>query len=202
MNYNDGILENKAFKFVKQLLYNIAVSICIILAFCLFFVYVFHYRAYDVLSGSMMPAIRKHDLVVVHKANEYKVGDVIKFDQTETESLPTVHRVIAIKDGVYVCHGDAVAFTTNSAGGKNWRDVAESIKDMSLDQIKEEISNNQYVTINQIEGKVVGTLANYGVYINFIGEHKVLFITMIVGLWCITMVFQNEIEMTKARRFA
>ncbi len=200
MNYYDGILENKAFKFVKQLLYNIAVSICIILAFCLLFVYGFKFKPYNVLTGSMEPAIGVDDLVIVHSSKEYKVGDVLKFDQTGDNKLPTVHRLIGIKEGYYICHGDNTNYSYSV--NKDWHEEADAIKDMSYEELRAGSNNYQYVTANQIEGKVVGTLTNYGKYIDFIGKHKVLFITMIVGLWCITMVFQNEIEMSKARRFA
>lgn len=200
MNYNDQILENKAFKFVKQLFYNIAIGIVIILAVCLLFVYAFHYRPYKVLSGSMHPSIKVGDMVVVHKANEYKVGDVIKFDQTESATLPTVHRLIAVKDNVYVCHGDNVVYSHSA--NEDWKEEAEAIKDMTLTEIKNSSHDYQYVEASQIEGKVVVVAANYGDYIDFISAHKMLFITIILGLWCFTYVVQTELEIKRARRLA
>lgn len=202
MNYNDQILENKAFKFAKQLMYNIAIGIVIILAFCLLFVYAFHYRPYKVLTASMHPAMKVGDMVVVHSAKEYKVGDVLKFDQSGTGNLPTVHRIIAIKDGTYVCHGDNVAFQYQ---GENetwtWKQEAAVAEGKTLAQLREEDKAlYQYVTPNQVEGKVVTTIANYGTYVDFISQHKMLFITIVVGLWCISFVAQNEIEMRNARR--
>lgn len=203
MNYNDQILENKAFKFAKQLMYNIAIGIVIILAFCLLFVYAFHYRPYKVLTGSMHPSIKVGDLVVVHKADEYKVGDVLKFDRTETKNFPTVHRLIAIKGDTYVCHGDNVGYHLNFENKEDWswEDEAKAAEGKTLAELKE-IGGPDYqdMTIDQIEGKVVTTVANYGTYIDFIAEHKMLFIAIVVGLWCISSVVQNEIEMRNARR--
>lgn len=199
MNYNDQILENKTFKFVKQLVYNLAVAICIVLAFCLLMVYAFHYRPYNVLTASMHPAIKVGDMVIVHKENEYKVGDVLKFDQTETSELPTVHRLIGIKDNTYICHGDNVGYQYSA--NSSWEEERDAIKDKSLAEVKSEASAlYQYVTIDQIEGKVIGVAKNYGTYINFVADHKVLFITIVLGLWCITSVAQNEIELRRAKR--
>lgn len=200
MNYNDQILENKAFKFVKQLFYNIAISVVIVLAVCLLFVYAFHYMPYKVLTGSMYPSIKVGDMVVVHKSNEYKVGDVLKFDQTETAQLPTVHRLVAIKDGKYICHGDNVdySFSTN----ESWKEEADALSNMTLAEIQSGSHNYQYVDAEDIEGKVVTTLANYGTYLDFIAQHKILFITIILGLWCFTYVVQTELEIKRARRLA
>lgn len=202
MNYNDDILENKAFKFAKQLMYNIAIGIVIILAFCLLFVYAFHYKPYKVLTGSMYPSIKVGDMVVVHSAKEYKVGDVLKFDITESETLPTVHRLIAIKGDTYVCHGDNVGYQYG-AGQENWtwQQEAEIASTKTLEELRSEASGlYQFMTIDKIEGKVVTTIANYGTYVDFIANHKMLFIAIVVGLWCISAVAQNEIEMRNARR--
>ncbi len=204
MNYNDQILDNKAFKFAKQLIYNLAISICIILAVCLVFVYGFHYRPYNVVSPSMTPEIGVGDMVIVHSKKEYKVGDVLKFDEHDGK-LPTVHRIIAIRDGVYICHGDAVHDERVYTDDKTWQDMVELAKDMTYEEIKENIPNCQYIDERDgdtVEGIVVAVVANYGTYINFISEHKVLFITIVLGLWCFTYVVQNEIEIRKARRLA
>lgn len=200
MNYNDQILENKTFKFVKQLIFNLALSVCIVLAVCLVFAYAFNYRAYNVLTGSMEPSIQIGDLVVVHKADEYKVGDVLKFDQTETSTLPTVHRIIAIKDGTYVCHGDNVQYIY-SLENQSQEEESQIASTKDLATLRTEGSGiYQFVTIDQVEGKVVATLSNYGSYVTFISNHKVLFITIILGIWCFTYTISNEIEIKQAHR--
>lgn len=199
MNYNDEILENKAFKFTKQLIHNIAISFVIILAVCLVLVYAFRFRPYKVLTGSMEPSIKTGDMVVVHTAEEYKVGDILKFDQTGTGGLPTVHRLIGIKDGIYICHGDNVGYQYSS--NEDWQEEAKAIEDKTLAQVRSEATAlYQYVEAGQIEGKVVTVAANYGTYIDFISAHKVLFITIILGIWCFTYIVQNEIEMRNTRR--
>ena len=55
MHYNDQILENKPFNFFKQLMYNIALAICIMLVGVLILVYGFKFRLYEVLSDSQYP---------------------------------------------------------------------------------------------------------------------------------------------------
>ncbi len=204
MNYNDQILENKAFKFVKQLFYNIAISVVIVLAVCLLFVYAFHYMPYKVLTPSMYPVIKVGDMVVVHKADEYKVGDVLKFDQHDGK-LPTVHRIIGIIDGVYICHGDnnQYQFYNGNPQDWTWQQEAEIVKGKSLSEIDRTL--NQLVSTangDTIEGKVVITAAHYGDYVDFISAHKMLFITIILGLWCFTYVVQTELEIKRARRLA
>lgn len=200
MNYNDQILENKAFKFAKQLIYNLAIGIVIILAVCLIFVYAFHFRPYIVLSDSMYPIYKQYvTVVIVHPEKEYKVGDVPKFRMGS--DTPVVHRIIAIKGDTYVCHGDAVRDDHVYTDDKTWQDIAELANNMSLEEIQNgAIPNCQFIKLDQIEGKVVTTIDNWGTYINFIAEHKILFITIILGLWCFTYVAQNEIEMRNAKR--
>ena len=79
MNYNDQILENKTFNFFKQLMYNIALALCIMLVGVLIMVYGFKIRLYEVLSDSQYPVFKKGDMVVVVPQKEYKVGDIISY---------------------------------------------------------------------------------------------------------------------------
>ena len=48
MNYKDDILENKAFNLFKQLIYNLALAICIMLVGVLVCTYGFNYELYVV----------------------------------------------------------------------------------------------------------------------------------------------------------
>ena len=176
MNYNDEILENKAFSFFKQLLLNLAIAICVILAFFVVMVYAFGYRPYNVLTGSMEPAISAGDLVIVKSQDEYQVGDVIKF-QLSDGGLPVTHRIVEIVDNngttIYRCRGDN-----------------PNISDTEI----------QNVRLQQIEGKVVYTIDNWGTYITFVDEHKFLIIALVISIWCITCTVQNELDMRKDRR--
>ena len=136
MKYTDQILENKTFNFVKQLLYNILLSICIMLVIAVAGIYIFKFRPYVVWSGSMTPTIMVDDVVVVKSQKEYKEGDVIKF---QWGTLPVTHRIIEIKEEnnqkIYVCRGDAVQET-----------------------------EKQNVTASMIEGKVVMVLPGFGFF--------------------------------------
>lgn len=208
MNYNDEILDNKAFKFIKQLIYNIALAICILLVGVLIMVYGFKFRLYEVLSDSQAPYFVRGDMVVVRPQKEYKVGDIIKFDEG---GLPTSHRLIAIveENGTkyYVCHGDNnqnVDGTYNKVS--DWKDDVASFNKlfyedkMTLTEI-EGIATIQTPTANQVEGKVLFHFDQFGTYMKFIKEHSVLVIIVICGIWGMSYVVQNEIELRKNRRF-
>ncbi len=207
MNYKDEILENKAFKFFKQLMYNIALAICIMLVGVLIMVYGFKFRLYEVLSDSQAPIFREHDLVVVKAQKEYKVGDIIKFDTT----IPVTHRIIAIYDKgselMFICHGDAVPSANPENGAKNaaWQDDAAYVQSLidagkDLTYIAENTQNEQIIKLSQVEGKVIAHLDNYGTKIKFVKDHYMLFIALVAGIWCISGVVQNELDLKKCRR--
>jgi len=214
MNYNDQILENKAFNFFKQLVYNIAVAICIMLLGVLILVYGFKFKLYNVMSDSQAPVYFAGDMVVVKAQNEYNVGDILKFDKTETADLPTTHRLIYIledKDSgtkYYVCHGDAVQNVDRSDTDYGWEDDSAYVKQLVEEnkltktdlENSDKAANIQIVTESQIEGKVVAHASNYGTYITFIKEHYMLFIALIAGIWCISSVIQNEIDVKRSLR--
>lgn len=213
MNYNDEILENKPFNFFKQLTYNIALAICIMLVGVLILVHGFKFGLYEVLTGSEEPYLPTGCMVVVKAQDEYKVGDLIKFDTSGKGSLPTVHRLVAIIDGHYICHGDN---TQNVDGSypesiedSGWEDDAAFIQDLLENGATYEtmisnelIKNVQTVDLNEIEGKVVAHIDNYGTYFKFIQDHSMLIIALVAGIWCFSNVIQNEIDMKKCRRLA
>lgn len=212
MIYNDEILENKAFNFFKQLMYNIALAVCIMLIGVLILVYGFKFRLYEVLSDSQAPYFTKGDMVVVKAQKEYKVGDIIKFDTSKNKTMPTTHRLIAIlEEGgktYYICHGDNVQDLDGGyAGVPCWEDDAAYIQDMIdnnktlSDILSIPYKNNiQVPTLNQIEGKVVAHIDNYGTYFQFLKTHYLLFIALVAGIWCISSTIQNEIDIKKCRR--
>jgi len=207
MNYKDDILENKAFRFFKQLMYNIALAICIMLVGVLILVYGFKFRLYEVLSDSQAPIFREHDLVIVKAQKEYKVGDIVKFDT----SIPVTHRIIGIygegNELRFICHGDNVPSANPDNGAKNakWEDDAAYVQSMinegkDLTYIADNTQNEQIIKLSQVEGKVVAHLDNYGAKIKFVKEHYMLFIALVAGIWCISGVTQNEIDMKRCRR--
>ena len=207
MNYNDQILENKPFNFFKQLMYNIAVAICIMLVGVLILVYGFKFRLYEVLSDSQAPEFVKGDMVIVKAQSEYKVGDIVKFDT----SIPVTHRLIAVieENGTkhYVCHGDNVQ-SVNPANGADtalWTEDAAYIKELmdegkTLAEIRTLTQNVQITTIDQIEGTVIAHVDNYGTYFNFIQGHWGLLIALVAGVWCVSSVVQNELDIKRVRR--
>ena len=65
---------------------------------------VFGFSSAVVLSGSMEPAIRVDDMVIVHKQDFYKLLDVIMY---EGENSMITHRVVGLRDDSYVTRGDS-----------------------------------------------------------------------------------------------
>lgn len=205
MNYNDQILENKAFTFFKQLMYNIALSICIMLGVVFILVAGFKFQLYEVLSNSQAPYFTTGDMVVVRQAKEYNVGDILTFEQN---GALVTHRIIAIKNNggskTYYCHGDNVQSANPHATTHivPWQDDSKYVQDL-LDRgetISGNTQNLQVVTQSQIKGKVLNSIDNYGTYFKFIKEHYMLFIALVAGIWCISNVTTNELDIKKAKR--
>ena len=57
-----------------------------------------------VLSGSMEPELSVNDLIIVRRADEYSVGDVVVY---RSGGMSVVHRVVSADDKTVVTKGDA-----------------------------------------------------------------------------------------------
>lgn len=208
MNYNDQILENKEFKFFKQLMYNIAVVMCIILMGVLVLVYGFKYQLYNVISDSQAPYFYKNDMVIAKAQDSYKAGDIIKFNLAT--GIPVAHRLIYVheENGVtyYICHGDNVDAANPDAEThlvpweedreyvKNYLNSGKTIKDLD-DNI-----NVQVITFNQIDGLIVGSVKAVGGIFSFIKDHSMLFIALVAAVWCVSYTIQSEMEIKRSLR--
>lgn len=64
----------------------------------------FGYGAAVVLSGSMEPAIRTDELIIVQAREDYEVGDVVVY---QTGYTMVVHRIVAMDGQTVVTRGDA-----------------------------------------------------------------------------------------------
>ncbi len=101
----------------KQILQLIAILLAILLLGFLSFSLIVAMRSNDrlampfgfgmaiVLSGSMEPELSVDDLVLIKRARELEVGQIVVY-QTETDSL-TVHRIIKISGDTIITQGDA-----------------------------------------------------------------------------------------------
>lgn len=206
MNYNDQILENKAFTFFKQLMYNLALSICIMLGVVFILVAGFKFQLYEVLSDSQAPYFKTGDMVVVRPAKDYNIGDILTFEQN---GALVTHRIIAIKNTgnakTYYCHGDNVQSANPNEKERYtvpWREDSAYVQGL-IDEGKSldgNTQNLQVVTSSQIKGKVINSISKYGTYFKFVKEHYMLFIALVAGIWCISSVTTNELDMKKAKR--
>ena len=57
-----------------------------------------------VLSGSMEPTLQVNDLVIVHRQDSYRTGDIVVF---QTGSALVVHRIVSMDGDTVVTKGDA-----------------------------------------------------------------------------------------------
>jgi len=64
----------------------------------------FGYGAAIVLSGSMEPALNVNDLLIIHKAADYTVGDIVVYQ--DAHNL-IVHRIVEDNGDTVVTRGDA-----------------------------------------------------------------------------------------------
>lgn len=212
MNYNDEILEQKAFNFFKQLMYNIALALCILLLGALIMVYGFKFQLYNVKSNSEAPYFYKGDMVVVKEQESYEVGDILTFNQG---GALVSHRLLAIftekKSEItyYLCHGDANGSTDSSKKDEitPWEEDAAFVQNIinenpniTLAELTGKADDLQATTLGDIKGIVIAKISNYGTYLEFIQNHAGLFIALVAGIWCISSVVQNELEMKRARR--
>ena len=210
MNYSDNILENKEFNFFKQLMYNLALSICIMLLLALIAVYGFKFRLYEVLSDSQAPFFKTGDIVVVKEQESYEVGDILKFSLDS--GMPVTHRLIGIYEDAsgkkyYICHGDNTQSCNPAYADRTmkWEDDSQYVKEVletsaTWQEAKSKIKNSQIIEEKQIEGAVVTHIDNYGTYLQYIKDYYMLIIALVLGIWTITTTVQNEIEMKKCRR--
>ena len=63
----------------------------------------FGYGQAIVLSGSMEPALSVNDLIIYHQKDQYKVGDIIAY---QDGNMLVTHRVIDISKGMITTKGD------------------------------------------------------------------------------------------------
>lgn len=58
------------------------------------------------VEGKDPVKVSEHDLILIKKTNDYKIGDVITFIH-EGEKIPTTHRIVGRTDDGYLTKGDA-----------------------------------------------------------------------------------------------
>lgn len=57
-----------------------------------------------VLTGSMADAIQPDDVIITHRQDAYKVGDIVTY---QTGTMSVTHRIIAVHENGYRTKGDA-----------------------------------------------------------------------------------------------
>ena len=57
-----------------------------------------------VLSGSMEPALSVGDLLIIRQQENYETGNIVVY---QSGTMPVVHRIVAMSDGIVTTRGDA-----------------------------------------------------------------------------------------------
>lgn len=110
-------------------------------------------RSYHVVvTGSMAGTIDEGDLVIVKKADSYKLYDVITFAH-EGETIPTTHRIVRIGDGVFYTKGDA--------------NISEDLKPVKQ---------------SEIIGVVTDTIPHFGLFFKWVAEEGGWIYFVIAGI--------------------
>lgn len=65
---------------------------------------IFGYTMFEVISGSMEPAIEKWDVILVKIEDEFEVGDIVSF---KSDGAFVTHRVVEKKGDTYITKGDS-----------------------------------------------------------------------------------------------
>ena len=120
------------------------------------------------MSGSMEPTIRVGSLAVVKPASDYKIGDIITFNRSNSTSKKetTTHRILSILEKnsvkVYTTKGDA----NNTA-------------------------DSQTITENQIVGKYLFNIAFLGYLLTYIKTLPGLILIIVIPA---TVIIYEEVK--------
>lgn len=68
---------------------------------------IFGYQFYDLVSGSMEPALHVEDKILVQSTDKFNVGDIITYALDDGGQEFNTHRVVSINDDIIVTRGDA-----------------------------------------------------------------------------------------------
>lgn len=213
MKYDFQSFGIKVFNMVKQILFNIALTVCIFLGGILLIVWCGGFRLYEVSSTSQRPLFTTGDIVVVNAKTEYKVGDIIVFKDGKT-ALPITHRIIGIYYNTngsikaYICHGDNVE-SVNPNDDENliisWREDSKYIQNLindgkTLAEIAGEVNDIQTASPKQVRGVVVTHIDDMGTVFAFIKKHYLFVICLILGVYIISDFIETNIIVNQAKR--
>jgi len=139
-------------KLIVQIFLSIITFLLIMLMFLTFYFivqkqkgnvpYILGYSAFIATGSSMHPYINEGDFLIIKKANQYKVNDIISY--LNYDNIVVTHRIIKEnKDKTFVTRGD----NNNFNDGKN---------------VKRE----------NIYGKVIYIISGFGVLLSFVLNYK------------------------------
>lgn len=65
----------------------------------------FGFTTHIVISESMEPTIKKNDIIIVKRSDQYNIGDIITY--IREDGLSITHRIISSNPDGYILQGDA-----------------------------------------------------------------------------------------------
>lgn len=177
-----AILFSSSMKHIKNIVYGLLIVVLCIFALMVVISNIdtpLKVRLYAVQSGSMEPALHTGSVVLTKEFPDYKIGDIITYQNSEVAKIPVTHRIYRIKDTpegkAYISKGDA----------NNVDDKAPIIK-------------------SQILGKVIFTLPLFGYVVQFsktqFGFLAIVVIPATLIIYSELIKVKNEIVTMYSRR--
>ena len=83
-------------------LFSLFLLISIIILVC----FILQIRLAIVLSGSMEPALKINDIIIIKPSSKFKVGDIVIYEE-ENSKISIAHRIIKINEDTIITKGDA-----------------------------------------------------------------------------------------------
>lgn len=125
-----------------------------------------------VMSGSMEPTLAVNDLILVRAQNEYKVGDIIMYENKSGTST-TTHRIVAIVEGGYQTKGDNPANSVDP----------DIVKD------------------SQVVGKVIFQVAGVGLVIKYLKSTEgIISMFLVLAMIIFIMIYANKRDENKGEQ--
>lgn len=170
MKYTSTIKDSKEYGLIKNILYNLVLSVFITLTVSVLAVYIFRLRLDIVLSNSMNPVFYKDDIVVVQPCDDYNEGDIIEYQLTKS-SMPVSHRIVkkigSGENSMFVTKGDA---NPNTDG---------------------------MIPYACVKGKVIAIIEDGNLLYEFIKNNYILLLDILLGVWVLVTTLVGEIEINK-----
>lgn len=107
MYYHDGIYKRTGISGIIKYIWNLLLQLLAgFLCVLLVLIFLFGYKPFIVVSGSMLPTLNVGDIIFVKATDDkmYEVGDIITYPEGGSY---TTHRIVEVNGDMVITKGDA-----------------------------------------------------------------------------------------------